>query len=103
MLVLILFALSIIIVFVEGLNMALVLPAAKCDLDMTVTEQGLVNAANFIGVSISSIFWGFIADIWGRKNVLQLTYFLTFFFACMSSMSVSSIMLFITRLCVGLW
>ena len=103
LLVLLLFALSTMSVFVEGLNMAYVLPAAKCDLKMTVAEQGLVNAANYIGVAISSIFWGFVADSWGRKKVLQLCYFLTFLFAVLSSFSMSTTMLFTTRLLVGVW
>ena len=82
--------------------MAFVLPAAKCDLNMTTAEQGLVNSANFIGVMVSSMFWGFMADTWGRKNVLQICYFFTFFFSALSSMSASTTMLFVTRVLVGM-
>lgn len=47
-------------VIMEGLNMAIVLPAAKCDIEITTTEQGLINAIGFIGVVLTSHFWGFM-------------------------------------------
>lgn len=47
-------------VVMESLNMAIVLPAAKCDIEITTTEQGLINAVGFIGVVLTSHFWGFM-------------------------------------------
>lgn len=47
-------------VTMEGLNMAIVLPAAKCDIDITTTEQGLINVISFVGVILTSHFWGFM-------------------------------------------
>ena len=102
MLVLLLFGISLALVFVEGLNMSYILPAAKCDLGITTSQQGLLNSVNYIGVILTSHFWGFTADSWGRKNVLRLCYFLVFFFSVLSSLSVSITMLFITRLLVGM-
>ena len=90
------------VVFVEGLNMALVAPAAKCDLNITNSEQGLLNAVNYIGIVVSLHFWGIIADTWGRKKVLSLSFTLAFLFSMLSSFSTSTLMLFCTRLLVGI-
>ena len=101
--ILLLFGLSVIAVQLEAVNMSFVLPAAKCDLNMTNYQQGLLGSVHFIGVVLSSHFWGFTLDMWGRKKVLRLCYLLVFSFVLLSTLSVSTTMLFITRLCVGLW
>lgn len=89
-------------VVIEGLNMAFVLPAAKCELAITTAEQGMINAVAFLGVVLTSHFWGFMADTWGRRKVMQLALGLGFLFSALSSVSVSSTMLLVTRFCVGL-
>lgn len=83
--------------------MAFVLPAAKCDIEMTTTEQGLINAIGFIGVVLTSHFWGFMSDTWGRLKVLKFSLLSGFIFSIISSFSVSSLMLLFTRLIVGMW
>lgn len=83
--------------------MAFVLPAAKCDIEMTTAEQGLINAIGFIGVVLTSHFWGFMADTWGRRKVLLFSLLSGFIFSIISSFSVSSLMLLLTRLLVGMW
>lgn len=86
----------------EGLNMAFVLPIAKCDLAISVSQQGLINAVGFIGVILTSHMWGFLADTWGRQKVLRTALGLTFVACTVSSMSYTSTMLLISRLAVGL-
>lgn len=82
--------------------MAFVLPVAKCELNITNAEQGLINAVAFIGVVLTSHIWGFMADTWGRQKVLRLALFAGFLFSSISSFSTSSTMLLITRFLVGL-
>lgn len=83
--------------------MSVVLPAARCDLKFSTAEQGLINAVGFIGVVVSSHFWGFLADTWGRQKVLKIALSLGFMFSALSSVSVDTAMLLVTRLLVGLW
>lgn len=90
-------------VVIEGLNMAVVLPAAKCELNISTAEQGMINAVAFLGVVLSSHFWGFMADTWGRRKVLQAALSSGFVFSAVSSLSTSSMMLLVTRFGVGLW
>lgn len=89
-------------VMIEGLNMAFVLPLAKCELDLSNAEQGAINAVTFIGVVLTSHFWGFLADTWGRRKVLIVSLGSGFIFSAISSFSVSSTMLLVARLFVGL-
>ncbi|XP_037037557.1 synaptic vesicle glycoprotein 2B-like [Bradysia coprophila] len=93
---------SLLGVFTEALNMAFVLPSAKCDIEMTTTEHGLINAIGFIGVVLTSHFWGFMADTWGRLKVIQFSLFSGVVFSIISSFSVTSMMLLFTRLLVGM-
>lgn len=93
---------SILGMVTEGLNMGFVLPSARCELNISTTEQGFINAIAFIGVVLSSHFWGFMADTWGRKKVLHTSLATGFLFSVVSSFSTSSVMLMITRLFVGL-
>lgn len=86
----------------EGLNMGFVLPIAKCDLNISTSEQGLINAITLIGVVLTSHFWGFMADTWGRQKVLRISLLTGFIFSALSSFSVNSTMLLITRFVVGL-
>lgn len=83
--------------------MAFVLPSAKCEMIITNTEQGLINAVSFMGVVLTSHFWGFLADTWGRRKVLQTALSTSFVFSVLSSLSTNSTMLLVTRLGVGLW
>lgn len=82
--------------------MAFVLPLAKCELNMSNAEQGAINAVTFIGVVLTSHFWGFLADTWGRRKVLIVSLGSGFVFSAISSFSVSSTMMLVTRLFVGL-
>lgn len=101
--ILLLFAVCVSIVFIEGVNMGMVLPTAKCDLNITSGQQGFINSIGFLGIVSASHFWGFLADTWGRKNVLQLSLFLTFCSAAMSSLAYTSWILLFTRFVVGFW
>lgn len=89
-------------VMVEALNMAFVLPAAKCELNLSISEQGFINAVGFMGVILTSHFWGLVTDTWGRQKVLRLTLFACFISSAFSSISYSSEMLLVTRFIVGL-
>lgn len=82
--------------------MALVLPLAKCELNLSNGEQGAINAVTFIGIVMTSHLWGFLSDTWGRRKVLLLSLGSGFIFSTISSFSVSSTMLLVTRFFVGL-
>ncbi|CAO1393250.1 unnamed protein product [Diamesa tonsa] len=90
-------------VIVETLNIGFVIPMieSECEMKLTLSDKGLLNGAAFAGVVISSHFWGFLADTWGRKKVMHLCSTISFIFSALSSFSANVWMLIITRFFVG--
>lgn len=80
--------------------MTYVLPLA---FEVSTKMAGLIKGAGFMGVIISCHFWGFLSDTWGRRKVLQASLVTTFLWSLLSSLSVSSTMLLLTRFCAGFW
>ena len=97
----ILFGLTIVCQVIEMTNMAYVLPIAQCDINMSMKEQGFANSVVFIGMVVSTYFWGFLSDTWGRRNVLLTSYLITFISSSLSALSMSAIMIMISRFFVG--
>lgn len=87
---------------IENISIAFVLPYANCDLNMTTTEQGLVSTVAFLGIVISSHFWGFMADTWGRKKVIQLCAICALISALSSAFTINAEILILLRFCVGI-
>lgn len=86
----------------ESICIGMFVPSAKCDLEFTNFEQGLLNSVGFLGVLVSSHFWGFLADTWGRKKVLQIGVLLGCVFSILSSLSLTVWTIIALRFCVGL-
>lgn len=82
--------------------MAFVLPAAKCDLDLSIAEQGFMYVASTMGFVCSSHLWGFFADTWGRRKVLRAALFLCCITSAASSLAPNSLTLMVSRFMVGL-
>lgn len=111
---------------VETLNIGFVIPLIEmeCELQLTLTEKGLLNSSAFIGqlarvwvefhvgndtktsftgVVSSSFVWGFLAD-WekgGRKKIMHICSSVAFAFSVISTFSVHVWMLIVTRFFVG--
>ncbi|KAJ8956223.1 hypothetical protein NQ314_006756 [Rhamnusium bicolor] len=60
-------------VIIETMCAMFIIPAAQCDLNLNLTEKGLLYSISFFGVVSSSHLWGFIADTKGRKKVLLIS------------------------------
>lgn len=88
-------------VVAENTNIGFVMPYLRCDMHLTTAEQGLMNSVGYLGILIASHFWGFLADTWGRHKVLRAALLGSFLCAVLSSLSVNTIMLYITRFMVG--
>ncbi|XP_063628466.1 synaptic vesicle glycoprotein 2B-like [Cydia splendana] len=58
---------------VQNCVMSYVLPAAKCELQLTTYQAGLVNMAFMCGGVASAFFWGIVGDVFGRRNTLTMT------------------------------
>lgn len=92
---------SVLVNVAENMNVSLIMPYAKCDLKFSITEQGLLNSIGFLGILVTSHFWGFLADTWGRQKVLRTALAGSFFFGILSAFSPTTITLLILRFMVG--
>ncbi|XP_053686348.1 synaptic vesicle glycoprotein 2B-like [Sabethes cyaneus] len=57
----------------ESMGVGIILPASQCDLELDLSRKGLVGGAVFLGVMISTYYWGYQTDIQGRHAVLRKT------------------------------
>ncbi|XP_046592009.1 synaptic vesicle glycoprotein 2C isoform X1 [Neodiprion lecontei] len=80
---------------------AYILPAAQCDLDLTSTEMGLLNAAIPLGGTLSAMLWGVVADATGRRHIMIWCLLIDGIVTLLSSLSQNFPILFILRFING--
>ncbi|XP_037936819.1 synaptic vesicle glycoprotein 2B-like [Teleopsis dalmanni] len=71
----------------ESVAISFALPILECDLSLNYQQQGIIGAVAFIGIIVSSHFWGFLADTTGRKRIMLPALFLGFLVTVLSSFS----------------
>ncbi|XP_053605265.1 synaptic vesicle glycoprotein 2C-like isoform X2 [Plodia interpunctella] len=57
-------------VIMQSLALGYVLPAAQCDLELTLHQRGWIAAIPFMAMILTGYFWGWLADTRGRRPVL---------------------------------
>ncbi|XP_070506859.1 synaptic vesicle glycoprotein 2B-like [Chironomus tepperi] len=93
----VLFALILVSGFLEVNSVNMILSIAQCELDLSNSHKGFLGAVGYIGIIVSSHFWGFMADTRGRKKVLIPALIYSFLFTVISSFSTSFWFLAVTR------
>lgn len=88
-------------VMVETMGVSIIMPSVKCDLQSTISEQGILASAGFLGVVLSSHAMGFLADTWGRVRTLRFALILSFGATIISAFSVNIWMLIVFRFLCG--
>lgn len=79
----------------ETCGISFVIPVSDCDLRLTASEKGMLTAAAFVGVILSSHLWGFLADTRGRRCIIMPTLFIAFILSVASSL-VQNFYIFVT-------
>lgn len=87
----------------EITGLGLIMFPAKCDLQFTLAQQGLLGSSGFIGVTVGSHFMGFLADTWGRARSLKAMLTISLCTSLISAISPNVWMLFVFRLLTGLF
>lgn len=82
--------------FQNSLN-AYILPSVGCDLHITSSDMGLLNAVFLAGGISSNFMWGILADMMGRKTVLVSGMLIDAVLTLMSSFSQHFYVLLIFR------
>lgn len=89
-------------VIMETMGMMFVIPAAECDLELTLTMKGYLSSASFLGVVLGSHIWGFFADTRGRKNVVLVSMGISFLITLISSIVPQNWLFILLRFMNGL-
>lgn len=76
-------------------------PALHCDWGITRYQQALTTTVVFLGMMLSSTFWGQLSDRYGRKPALTLCGVLLFLYGLLSSVAPSFGWLLLLRGLVG--
>ncbi|CAH1286870.1 unnamed protein product [Chrysodeixis includens] len=75
--------------------------AAACDLNLTVSQKGILTSLPFVGILLVSYLWGYVSDTKGRRFTLVIPLLLSFILSCISSLSPHWLFLgFVKFLCV---
>lgn len=55
---------------IEVLSVSFLLPSATCDLKLTSSDKGWLNATVFLGMMVGGYLWGSLSDRSGRRSIL---------------------------------
>ncbi|GLH03869.1 Organic cation transporter protein [Gryllus bimaculatus] len=76
-------------------------PALHCEWHISRYQQALTTTVVFLGMMLSSTFWGNLSDRYGRKQALTLCAVLLFYYGLLSSLSPNFLWLLFLRGLVG--
>lgn len=79
---------------IENVNISYIMPFAKCDLKLTIGQQGALSSMSFLATISTSFFWGFLADTWGRRKVMSVAAFFSFLSGFMTNIHVLIVLRF---------
>ncbi|CAH2085887.1 unnamed protein product [Euphydryas editha] len=71
----------------ETVSVAYLVPASACELNTTVSQQGLMAGMPLIGIIATSHIWGYLADTKGRRKILGWCMSLAFLFGAAAALS----------------
>ncbi|CAG4933582.1 unnamed protein product [Parnassius apollo] len=72
-------------VILQNLGLGYVLPAAQCDLKLTMQQRGWLAAIPFLAAILTSYFWGWLADTRGRRPVMLYSMLICIFMSVLLS------------------
>ncbi|XP_051545165.1 synaptic vesicle glycoprotein 2B-like isoform X2 [Myxocyprinus asiaticus] len=74
---------------VEILCVSFLLPTARCDLQLSSGDMGVLTASIFLGMMVGGYFWGYLADRRGRRSVLVVSLAVNGTFGAVASLAPS--------------
>ncbi|XP_026759665.2 synaptic vesicle glycoprotein 2C-like [Galleria mellonella] len=72
-------------VIMQSLALGYVMPAAQCDLQLTLQQRGWLAAIPFLAIILMSYFWGWLADTRGRRPVMLFSMLANVVFSVLTS------------------
>nr|XP_049692821.1 putative transporter svop-1 isoform X1 [Helicoverpa armigera] len=72
---------------IDIFGLGIIVTAATCDLDLTLSQIGILSSMSFAGIIVMSYPWGYLSDTRGRKLVLMWAMGGSFISSVISSLS----------------
>ncbi|XP_063547949.1 uncharacterized protein LOC134755351 [Cydia strobilella] len=72
-------------VIMQTVNLAYVIPAAQCDLNLSIETKGWLAATPFTSMILTSHMWGYLADTRGRRPVMMVSMLVSVLFSILAS------------------
>ncbi|XP_071848731.1 synaptic vesicle 2-related protein-like isoform X1 [Apostichopus japonicus] len=85
----------------EMMILSIIGPELKCKWNLTLIQEASITTVVFLGMFVSSTFWGQLCDKFGRRVGLILTSLVVFYFGVLSGFAPSYAWLLIIRFLVG--
>ncbi|XP_071051172.1 synaptic vesicle glycoprotein 2C-like [Onthophagus taurus] len=85
----------------DSTTMSYVIPVARCDLQITLEQAGLLNSISYLGMVPSALLWGFLADTLGRKKIIVSCYAINAFLIILAGFSQYYEMLVVLKFLTG--
>lgn len=82
-------------------SMSYTFVAAQCDLDLSLSDKGILNSITYIGMVSSAVVWGFLFDVLGRKKLLTIGFLVDSIFVFTSALSQNFTVLLISKFFQG--
>ncbi|XP_041968041.1 synaptic vesicle 2-related protein-like [Aricia agestis] len=75
----------------------IIIPASTCELETTGAQRGALAAVPVVGLILGGVFWGYLADKYGRKPMLIISLLTAATVNALASISVNWVMLMILQ------
>ncbi|KAJ8724675.1 hypothetical protein PYW08_016149 [Mythimna loreyi] len=72
---------------IDIFGLGIIVTASTCDLDLTLSQIGILSSMSFAGIIVMSYPWGYLSDTRGRKLVLMWAMCGSFISSAISSLS----------------
>ncbi|XP_026747521.1 organic cation/carnitine transporter 7-like [Trichoplusia ni] len=86
-----------------SLVLGFVIPAAQCDLELTMFQKSWLSAIPFAAIIVSSYFWGWIADTKGRRPSMLVSMVLSIIGTLLTSFAPNLISFAILQFITGIF
>ncbi|CAH0628611.1 unnamed protein product [Chrysodeixis includens] len=86
-----------------SLVLGFVIPAAQCDLELTMSQKSWLSAIPFAAIIVSSYFWGWIADTKGRRPSMLVSMALSIIGTLLTSFAPNLISFAILQFITGIF
>ena len=89
----------------EGIEITLitlVTPLLQCQWKISNFQTAIMTSAVFLGMGIGAVYWGWLADKYGRKTIILTSSIFILYFGILTSAAVSFVWFVLIRIFVGI-